>query len=319
MITELLIAHDKKLFAPTVLENITWSTERKSAPGDLKFKVLNDTVLEMAEGDQVRFKVNNTDVFFGFIFKLQRDKDQTVSVTAYDQLRYFKNKDTYVYENKTASEVIKMIADDFKMQTGELEDTKFKITSRVKENSTLFDIVQDALDLTLDNQKQMYVMYDSYGKIVLKSLDSMKLNVLIDNETAENFDYTSSIDSKTYNKIKLAYNNKKTGSRDIYIAQSSENINRWGVLQNFETLQEGENGQNKADSLLSLYNKKTRNLSVKNAFGDIRVRAGSLLPVILSLGDISLRNYMLVEKCSHVFNEWQHTMNLTLRGGEFVV
>lgn len=34
-----------------------------------------------------------------------------------------KNKDTYVYTNKTASEVIKMVAEDFQLNVGELEDT----------------------------------------------------------------------------------------------------------------------------------------------------------------------------------------------------
>jgi hypothetical protein len=96
-------------------------------------------------------------------------------------------------------------------------------------------------------------------------------------------------------------------------------MNNWGVLQHFDTLQEGENGQAKADALLSLYNKKTRNLSINNAFGDTRVRAGSLLPIILNLGDTKAQNMMLVEKCKHEFRESQHLMTLTLRGGEFIV
>jgi hypothetical protein len=83
-------------------------------------------------------------------------------------------------------------------------------------------------------------------------------------------------------------------------------------------LQEGENGKAKADALLSLYNKKTRNLSIKNAFGDSRVRAGSMIPVMLDLGDVKVQNLMLVEKCKHEFKESQHLMTLTLRGGEFV-
>ena len=318
MTTELLIQHNDRLFLPVVLDPVILTTERKAAPGTLKFKVLDDGVLQVSEGDHVRFKVNGSNVFYGFIFKLQKDKDFTIDLTAYDQLRYLKNKDTYVYENKTAAEVIKMIADDFKMQTGVLDDTKYKIPTRVKENTSLVDIIQDALDMTLENEKQMYVMYDEFGKITLRNLDNMKLDILIDEETAQNYEYVSSIDSNTFNKIKLTYSNKKTGTRDVFIAQHGENINRWGVLQYFENIQEGENGKAKADALLELYNKKTRNLTIKNAFGDIRVRAGSMLPVILNLGDLQLKNYMLVEKCKHEFSNEQHTMDLTLRGGEFV-
>lgn len=181
-----------------------------------------------------------------------------ITVTAYDQLRYLKNKDTYVYENKTAAELIRMIADDFGMQTGSLEDTEFRIASRVEDNVTLFDMIQNALDLTLENQKYMYVMYDDFGRITLKGLDNMRLNLLIDEETAETFDYSSSIDEQTYNRVKLVFDNDQTGQRDVYIAQDSSHINAWGVLQYYDTLQEGENGQTKVDALLELYNKKTR-------------------------------------------------------------
>ena len=239
---ELLIQHGDKVFIPVVQEGITWTTERKGCPGELKFKVVKDDVISFTDGDAVRLKVNGQNVFYGFIFKKQRDKEQIISVTAYDQLRYLKNKDTIVYENKTAGELIQMIAKDYMMQTGTIEDTGFKIKSRVEENTSLFDMIQNALDMTLENQKYMYVMYDDFGKIALKGLDNMRLNLLIDEETGENFDYTSSIDSNTYNKVKLTYDNEKTGTREVYVAQDSENMNAWGVLQYFDTLQEGENG-----------------------------------------------------------------------------
>ena len=315
---ELLIQHENKVFNPIVEEGITWATERKGCPGQLQFKVINDEILTITEGDAVRLRVNDSNVFYGFIFSLKRDKNQIITVTAYDQLRYLKNKDTYVYENKTAGELIQMIAEDFKMQTGSIENTGFKIASRVEENTSLFDMIQNALDITLENRSTMYVMYDDFGKITLKSLENMRLNLLIDEETCENFDYTSSIDSDTYNRIKLTYDNEETGTREVYITQDGNNINSWGILQYFETLQKGENGKAKADALLYLYNQKTRNLTIKNAFGDTRVRAGSLIPVVLNLGDIKLQNLMLVEKCKHQFKQNQHLMDLTLRGGEFI-
>ena len=316
---ELLIQSGNKVFAPVIEEGISWTTERKGCPSDLQFKVVKDDVISFNEGDAVRLKVNGKNVFYGFIFKKKRDKEQIISVTAYDQLRYLKNKDTYVYENKTANEFIKMIANDFHLQTGTLENTGFKIESRVEENETLFDMIQNALDLTLENKKKMYVLFDDFGKLTLKSIDNMQLNVLIDEETGENFDYTSSIDENTYNKIKLVYDNDDTGKREVYVSQNSKNINKWGVLQYFDTLQKGENGKEKADALLEMYNKKTRTLSIKNALGDVRVRAGSMIVVMLDLGDMKLENLMLVEKCKHTFNEGHHVMDLTLRGGDFIV
>lgn len=322
---ELLIGNEKGtiVYRPIVQEGIEWTTERKDTPGKLVFKVLKDSIISFSEGNPVRLKVGNRNVFFGFVFKKQRTKDKIITVTAYDQLRYLKNKDTKVYEGKTAAQFIKMIADDYSLKTGTLEDTRYVIESRVEENTSLFEMIANALDLTLTNTGEMFVLYDSFGKLTLKKLSSMYVGskgkyLMIDEETGENFDYTSSIDDSTYNKIKLTYDNEDTGHREIYIAQDSSHINKWGVLQYFDTIKKGENGQAKADALLKLYNQKTRNLKITNAIGDNRVRAGSMVIVNLNIGDMKLKNWMLVEKCKHTYKENEHWMDLTLRGGEFV-
>lgn len=325
MYVELLVANESgsKVYQPAVEEGIEWTTQRAGTPGKLTFKVLKDDILDFTEGSAVRLKVDGDEVFYGFVFTKSRQKDQIITVTAYDQLRYLNNKDTKVYEGKTATRFIQMLAADYRLNVGDMEDTGYVIASRVEENSSLFDMIQNALDLTLTNTGNMFVLFDSFGKLTLKSLGKMRVGdgdnyLMIDEETGENFDYKSSIDSQTYNKVKLTYDNEKTGTREVYIAQSGENMNKWGILQYFDTLQKGENGQAKADALLKLYNKKTRNLKIQNAFGDNRVRAGSLIVVNLALGDMSVKNFMLVEKCVHTYNESEHWMTLTLRGGEFV-
>jgi hypothetical protein len=322
MNVELLIDNGTSLIQPIVEGGIQWTTERTGSPSILKFTVVKDDLLGdvgFQEGNAVRFRVDEKDVFYGFVFTKKRSKGNTIEVTAYDQLRYLKNKDTYVYENKTAADVIKMIANDFNLNLGLIEQTKYMIPSRVEDNQTLFDIIQNALDLELQNKGELFCFYDQFGHLTLNNVAYMKLDLLIDAETGENFDYTSTIDSETYNKIKLTYDNKETGEREVYIAKDSSNINRWGVLQYCEKLQEGENGKAKADALLELYNKKTRNLKVTDCFGDVRCRAGTMPIVQLYLGDMSLSNYMLVEKATHTFDKDEHRMDLVLRGGEFIV
>lgn len=324
MDVELLVWNETgtKLYMPAVQEGIEWSTERKNTPGKLVFKVLRDDVLDLSEGSAVSMRVDGDNVFFGYVFRQNRSKDQIVTVTAYDQLRYLKNKDTRVYEGKTAAQLIKMIADDYALVFGTLEDTGYVIESRVEENTSLFEMIENALDLTLTNTGRIYVLYDDFGKLTLRSLESMYAGVpgaylMIDEGTGENFDYTSSIDENTYNKIKLTYDNEESGHRDVFTAHDTENMKKWGILQYFETLQKGENGQAKADALLKLYNQKTRSLKISGAFGDNRVRAGSMVVICLELGDIRLKNWMLVEKCTHTYKEGEHWMDLTLRGGEF--
>lgn len=322
---ELLIGNESgtRIYQPAVEEGIEWTTERRSIPGKLTFKILKDDILDFTEGSPVRLTVDGKNIFFGFVFKQKRSKDNVITVTAYDQLRYLNNKDTIVYENKTASQFIQMIAADYALNTGILEDSGFVIASRVEENISLFEMVENALDQTLANTRTMFVLYDDFGHLTLKNIENMYVGepgayLMIDEDTGENFDYTSAIDDNTYNKIKLTFDNEETGYRDVYIAQDGSNMNKWGVLQFFDILAEGENGQAKADALLSLYNKKTRNLKITNAIGDNRVRAGSMIVVNLDLGDVKVKNFMLVEKVKHTYNENEHWMDLTLRGGEFV-
>ena len=325
MNVELLIGNEMgtRAYLPAVEEGIEWTTERKNAPGRLRFKVLRDAALDFSEGSAVRMKEGGDAIFFGFVFKQQRADERFITVTAYDQLRYLKNKDTIVYEDKTADQFLRMLAADYGLNTGMLENTGYVIQSRVEENTSLFEMVQNALDLTLTNTGEMFVLYDDFGRLTLKHLSSMAVGspgayLMVDEDTCEAFDYTSSIDDNTFNKIKLTYDNEETGFREVYIAQDSGNINRWGILQYFDTLKKGENGQAKADALLKLYNKKTRSLKLTNVLGDNRVRAGSMIVVNLDLGDMKLRNFMLVESCRHIYRESVHRMDLTLRGGEFV-
>lgn len=310
-------------YLPAVEEKIEWTTERRGSPGKLTFKVLRDDILHFSEGAAVRLQADGQPVFFGFVFTQKRDKGQMISVTAYDQLRYLKNKDTLSYENLTASQFIHMLAGDFMLNLGILEETGFVIAVRTEENLSLLEMIENALDLTLENSKEMFVLYDDAGKLTLKNIANMKVGepgayLMIDEESGENYEYTSSIDSDTYDKIKLTYDNEDVGVKEVYMAQDSAHMNEWGVLQYFDTLQKGENGQAKADALLQLYNQKTRNLKLTKVIGDNRVRAGSMLIVNLDLGDMKLMNFMLVETCKHIYSESEHWMDLTLRGGEFI-
>lgn len=307
-----------RIFDCAVQEPIIWETHRKSMPGKLTFNVIKDEILGFHEGDMVRFDYDGHKIFAGFVFTKKRTNNRIISVTAYDQLRYFKNKDTYVYKNKTAAQVLQMLIADFNLQGGMIADTKHVIASRIEDNQELFTIMDNAGAITTKNTGNLYVLYDDYGKLNYRNVKQLKLDILVDEENGETFEYTTSIDENTFNKIKLSRENKKTGKREIFIAQDSENINQWGVLQSTESLDEGENGKVKADALLALYNRKSRKLHINKVFGDYRVRGGSTLGVQMYLGDLTVANFMMVETVKHSFYESKHDMDLKLIGGDFV-
>jgi len=302
------------VFAPVITDSVTWETKRSGSPGKLTFSVISDDILKAEEGNAVRLDVDGAPVFFGYLFERSWGKDGIIKAVAYDQLRYLKNKDSYNYTDKNASDVIRMIAADFNLQLGEIVETSFHIPFRNKKDNALFDIILDALELTMIHDKKIYVLYDDVGKLTLKDTETMKVGILIDQETAEDYSYKASIDGDTYNQIKVYYDNDETKKREIFMAKHTENINKWGILQKYESIDKGANGQEIAESYLTVYNKPARSMSIKNAFGDVRVRAGCVLPISLNVGDIMIYNNLLVEQVKHTFKEGVHWMDLTLKG-----
>ena len=310
-----------ELQAPIVEDGVKWETDRQGSPGKLTFKVYaakNDG-LNFEEGDTVVLRYRNSNenwkaLFTGYVFTKKRNKDGWINVTAYDQLRYFKNKATYVYTNKKASDLVKMICDDYKLTKGTIEDSAYVIGERVEDNQSLFDIIQNALDQTLMSSTKMYALYADDTGVNLRDVNNMKTDLVINEVAAEDFDYTSTIDEETYNDIELYYDNDESNKREYYHASDSTNMSRWGRLRYTESIKNPTNAADRAKKMLEVYNRKTRKLEVKNAFGDCRCRAGASVIVQLNLGDTKVNNYMLIEKATHTFKKDEYRMDLTLGG-----
>lgn len=310
-----------ELLTPIVEDGVKWETDRQGSPGKLTFKLYSDKNKEVnfEEGDTVALKYQGNSgsavmVFNGYIFTKKRNKDGWIEVTAYDQLRYFKNKATYVYTNKKASDIVKMIANDYNLTLGTIANTSYVIGNRVEDNQSLFDIIQNALDLTLVSTNNMYVLYSDNNKLHLRDAMDMKTNVVINESVAEDFDYTSTIDDETYNEIELFYDNDETNKREYYNAADTNNMGKWGRLRYTESIQNPANAKDRANKMLKLYNRKNKKLKVTNAFGDYRCRAGASVIVQLDLGDTQVSNYMLIEKATHIFKKNEYRMDLTLGG-----
>lgn len=314
------ITHNGGLQLPVVKGELGWETPMQGGPAKLEFTCVKTPGLDFQEGDAVTLELDGARVFYGFVFTKSRDKSQHIKVTAYDQIRYLKNKDTIYYEGKTADRLLAMLAGDCGLRLGACAATGYVIPARIEKDTALLDMIQTALDLTLQNTGRKYILYDDAGFLTLRDVEDMQLPLLLDAGGLENFDYTSSIDKETYNRVKLAYENDETKKREIYVAQSGAAINAWGLLQYYEsTSSAGVNLQAKAEALLSLYNRKSRNLTVKGVAGDARVRGGTSLGVRLDLGDMEAGTRMVVEKAAHKLTAARHTMDLTLiGGGDFV-
>ena len=310
------IASGGRIQEPVVLDGITWETARKGEPGKLIFTCIKDDGLSFSEGAEVAFRYGNTNIFHGRVWEKQRDKEHHIKVTCYDQLRYLKYKYTYILLGKRADEIVKKVANDFKLNLGTIANTGFKIPNFKKDNQTLFDIILDAIDETVVNTGNLYYLYDDFGKLMLKNIKDGETDYLINKDTAENFDYTTSIDNETYNRILLVEKSKDEGINKHVIEQDPKNQEQWGILQYFEEVKHGENATAKAKALLKLHNRVFRTLTINKCLGDVKVRGGSGVYLDLNLGDMYAKQRMIVESAKHTFDENNHYMDLTLQGCE---
>ena len=67
MNVELLIQNGNKVYIPVIEEGITWTTERKGSPGQLTFNVVKDDILNFTEGNAVRLRVDNKNIFMAIV------------------------------------------------------------------------------------------------------------------------------------------------------------------------------------------------------------------------------------------------------------
>ncbi|ERT61251.1 phage tail tip lysozyme [Megasphaera vaginalis (ex Srinivasan et al. 2021)] len=315
---QLTIRNKNNEYIVDPLDEVTLTRGIDCTPAKLQFKVMKDDILDFTEGNHCTFSVNGTPVFAGYVFTKARDKDEKISVTAYDQLRYFKNKDCYVYYDKTATEVLKMIVDDFKLTVGELADTQYKITKRIEKDKSLTDIMNVALYLTTNGTPKhtIYQLYDDGGKLTLKSEEDMKLDLLIDADVMENFTCNSSIDKDTFDYIKVVRNVPDGKTKKLMrtgVIVDEDHVKEWGRLQQLYMPDDKvTNAMDLAINMIKLKNRKTRELRLKSVLGDIRVRGGSVVYVKYNFGDLALDGYVFVESVTHNFLNGLHLMDLDL-------
>lgn len=301
-----------------IATDIAWKTARSGKPATLELTLVDSGIYQhpkfgISNGDIIQFSKDGIDVFYGFVFTIDTGSDQEIKLTAYDQIRYLLGNGSYVLQDVTAKEVIVKIAKDYGLKTGVLDAAQYKIPSLIEDDKKLLDIIMGAIGSELQYKGQLMAFYDDFGKLTLRKPEAMLLNVIL-GAGHYLYDYTlkRSIDENTYNTIFLYKDNQETGKRDFYPVTDKHNVERWGILQLYQKADDKANAaqiQEKANNLLKMHNREKLSLSVQ-AIGDIRVRAGNFIYVLLDEFETQV---FLVEECSHKISGGEHTMSLTIK------
>lgn len=312
---------DGKVFNISELaSNIKWSTDLINAqPGSLEFDYDEDVNAIPDYGNIIRFRVNSRNIFFGRLFIKERNEKGVMHITAYDNMRYLQNKHTYVLPAMTSEQIFRRICRDFELPQRVVNGSSFNVSQKIHENTSLFDVLQDAFDQTLIARRQWFFVRDNFGRLEHVNIDSLQTDLVIGDESmAHGFDFKGSIDEDTYNQIRLVRENQVTSRREVYIVRHGGNIRRWGLLQHHETVDENLNKaqiEAQASLLLNAKNRPTRSLTI-TAFGDLQIRAGS--GIVLSINRLKDEGFSRVQRalvcgCVHSWRGSTHTMDLVIR------
>lgn len=306
-----------QFFLGEVVTSAEWATSLWDQPGKLTFDVIETHGEYFYEGANVVLEVDSTKLFDGYVFVRKRT-ESTISVTAYDRIRYLQNKDTKVFENSSLNEIFTTICTEQQLKFKIVKGSTYKTAPVAHDNKAYYQMIKRALDESFLATNQYIQLRDSAGQLELVDIADLVTDLVLgDASLVTGFQFTSSIDEQTYNYIKLVQENKKAKKRDVYVAMDSNNIRKWGRLQYFEKVDEEMNeAQIKArtDQFLKLYNRKTKSLKI-SAIGDIRVREGCGIGLAISQLEnegIPYLQYAFIVASKHRFQNDLHTMDLDI-------
>lgn len=299
-----------------LVEQIKWKGRKGSSARTLTAKLIDDdgykharSGIDVEQGHQCLFSYNGTELFRGIIMSQTQSNKKMLTFTAYDNGIYLaNNKDTFTYENKTATEVFKDCCTRFGLPMGEVANCTYKIPELTKSKTTAFDAIADALSLDFDATGIRHYVASEKGKLKLLTRRENIMQWVIEvGQNLSTYTYTRSIESiKT--RVKMV---SKEGTT---LAEKSNTAleKKIGVFQEIDKPDESLTTAQINDLINSILDEKStpeRTLNVE-AIGIAEVISG--IGVYIIIPELGLSRTFYVDEDTHVFEDNKHTMTLKL-------
>lgn len=299
-----------------LVEQVQWKGRKGSSSRTISVTLIDDdgykharSGIDVEQGVQCLFSYNDKELFRGIIMTQTQSNRKRLTFTAYDNGIYLaNNKDTFTYENKTASEVFRDCCTRFGLPMGEVSECTYRIPELTKPKTTAFDAITDALSLDFDATGIRHYVASDKGKISLLTRRENIMQWVIEvGQNLTTYSYTRSIeDIKT--RVKMV---SKEGTT---LAEKSNSAleAKIGVFQEIEQPDESLTTAQINDLISSILDEKStpeRTLSVE-AVGISEVISG--IGVYIIIPELGLSRTFYVDEDIHTFRDNLHTMSLKL-------
>ncbi len=309
----LAVWNGKKWLEALLLDDVVLSRVANAA-AVLDCAVVKEGALSFDEGAAVCLLVGGEVVFRGRCFRKGRTQPEIISLRAYDQIRYLQNRDCCVMRDFTAGDLLRQAARANSLTVGEIADTGYKLGVRSYDNRRYLDMLAEVLQETLVGVGRHYYILDEGGRLCLKSSQDMRVNLLLDIASVGGYEYATSIDDGVASRVKVIYEDRRRGERREFVAENSEYLRKYGVLQQVsKNADASEQTLEKAKELLREAARRQEKLSFRDVPADLRLCGGSLVGVRFDLGDVVRDEWMLVDGVKFRWRGGNCLMDVDLR------
>lgn len=299
-----------------LVEQVKWKGRKGSSSRTLAVTLIDDdgykharSGIDVEQGHQCIFSYDGLELFRGIIMSQTQSNQKKLQFTAYDNGIYLaNNKDTFCYENKTASDVFRDCCTRFGLPMGEVASCSYKIPELTKSKTTAFDAIADALSLDFDATGIRHYVASSKGKLSLLTRRENILQWVIEvGQNITSYSYSRSIeDIKT--RVKMV---SKEGTT-VAEKSNAELEKKIGIFQEIDQPDESLTTAQVNDLIESIMEEKgtpERTLTVE-AMGIAEVISG--IGVYIIIPELEISRTFYVDEDTHTFEDNKHTMSLKL-------
>lgn len=316
-----------------ILESeIKWTTDIDFSAGQLTFKLVEvDEGFTPKNGDIVKFRWDHKPVFKGRVFKFDYDELEVFTITAYDNLRYFKNQDSLIWPVSTITQRFTKAAKLAGVPYKVVDKSTHKLTAEVCDSKSYFDMLKESFKATRRATGHRYFLFCNYGTVELRRSPHKKVKRYIgDKSYMTGFSYSRSIED-VVNVVRVVRTDKSKkqqtsatskaaeakSTKLTTVTKQSSTVERWGRLQTVEKAKDKANAAQmkaKAASILKSKGKQAHTLKL-DVLGTLDMIPGNEYPVkVKSLKDIGVgTKYMLITKSTHTFSGTTDTAELEMK------